>query len=82
MFDVPGAVSLSALWAALLGSEQGLAELAPGRRDATGRLHVRRTRDARRYPPAAEPLELADRALALGRDRPGRSGYPPFQTGW
>src|SRR4051794_6883845 len=54
------------LWAALLlGSETGLAELAPGRRDAAGRLHVRRVRDPRRYPRASEPLELADRALAL-----------------
>src|SRR3954452_11662420 len=54
------------LWAALLlGSEAGLAELAPGRRDAAGRLHVRRHRDPRRYPRAGEPLELADRALEL-----------------
>jgi hypothetical protein len=57
------------LWAALLlGSEAGLAELAPGRRDAAGRLHVRRVRDPRRYPHASEPLELADRALALAGD--------------
>jgi hypothetical protein len=54
------------LWAALLlAGEEGLAELAPGRRDASGRLHVRRARDPRRYPHAGEPVELADRALAL-----------------
>src|SRR3954464_7522394 len=60
------------LWAALLlGSETGLAELSSGRRDAAGRLHVPRARGPRRarppapYPGAPEPLELADRALAL-----------------
>src|SRR3954469_1165992 len=67
------------LWAALLlGSETGLAELAPARRDAVGRPHggraprgrlaVPRVRDPRRYPRASEPLELADRALAFAGD--------------
>ena len=70
------------LWAALLlGSETGLAELAPGRRDAAGRLYLRRARnperysrplhpwelarDRQRFVPANDPLELADRALVL-----------------
>ena len=59
------------LWASLLlGAEDGLAELAPGDRDAAGTLHVRRGRNPRLYPHAAEPVELADRALALaGRGR-------------
>lgn len=62
------------LWAALLlGGEDGVAELAPGSRDAAGRLRVHRHRDPRRYPQAAEPPALADRSLAYAAD-----GYEVF----
>lgn len=55
-----------ALWAALLlGGEAGLAELAPGHRDASGRLRITRRCDPRTYPRADQPTGLADRALQL-----------------
>src|SRR4051812_5416927 len=54
------------LWASLLlAGEPGVVELAPGSRDANGRLRISRSHDPRHYGPAADPAAFADRALAL-----------------
>ena len=54
------------LWACVLFADQrGLIELAPGSRDATGRLRIHRSHNPRHYPDCRQPSAFAMRALAL-----------------
>ena len=85
------------LWACVLFADQrGLVELAPGSRDADGRLRIYRSHNPRHYPDCRQPSVFALRALGLsleGREvfagplaravaLPGRAGVTGGTVAW